>query len=80
MHMVAHHGSDQATFLSILSASDREGATTYAARVRRDLQNPRGVPAHDGVSVGLATFDMSMRSPDELVKKAALSLEQAAAA
>lgn len=79
MHLTAMHGAEDGTFLSILSASDREGAAIYAARLRRDLMRIEGLPGHDGVSIGVASFDLSMASPKELVRKAARAVEQGAA-
>ena len=79
MHLTARHGGREGTFLTILSGSDREGATIYASRLRRDLMNLKGVPAHGGVSIGIAEFDMSLGSPRELIRKAAFALERGAA-
>jgi diguanylate cyclase (GGDEF)-like protein len=79
MHVTARHSGREGTFLTILSASEREGATVYASRLRRDLMNLKGVPAYGGVSIGIATFDMSLESPKELIRKAAFALEQGAA-
>jgi GGDEF domain-containing protein len=80
MHVAARHGGREGTFLSILSDSGSEGATIYAARLRRDLLRLQGMPEPEGVSVGIASFDMSMGSPGELVRKAAFALEKGAAA
>lgn len=79
MHLTAHHGAREGTFLSILSASDREGAAVYAARLRRDLMRLEGLPEHDGVSIGVASFDLSMASPKQLVRRAESAMEQGAA-
>lgn len=74
MHLTALHGGREGTFVSILSASDREGASVYAARIRRALMRVEGLPAHEGVSVGVASFDLSMASPTELVRRAEFAL------
>lgn len=79
MNLTAHHGRE-GTFLSILSGTDSDGAAVYAARVRRDLMRLNGVPAHGGVSIGIAAFDPEMETPRELVRKAAFALERGAAA
>lgn len=76
MHLTALHGGREGTFLSILSASDREGASVYAARIRRALVRVEGLPAHEGVSVGVASFDLSMASPTELVRRAEYALDK----
>jgi diguanylate cyclase (GGDEF)-like protein len=79
MHLTARHSGREGTFMSILSATDREGAAIYASRLRRDLMQIKGVPAHGAVSIGIASFDLSMESPRELVRKAAFALERGAA-
>lgn len=76
MHLAARHEGDEAAFLAILSGSDREGATVYAARVRRELMRLPGVPEPEGVSVGIASFDQSLESPGALLAKAALALNK----
>lgn len=80
MHLAARHAGDPATFLSILSGSDRRGATVYATRVRRELLRLSGLPRPVAVSVGIASFDMSMTSPRDLVRQAAFALKKGAAA
>lgn len=80
MHLTALHGDTEGTFLAILSASDREGAAVYAARLRRDLMRIGGLPEHDGVSIGIAPYDLSMASPSELVRNAAYAMAKGAAA
>lgn len=79
MHLVARHAGEEGMFLCILSGSNREGATVFASRVRRDLLHPKGVPAHAGVSVGIASFDASMSSPRDLLRQASFALEKGAA-
>lgn len=80
MHLAAHHAGEEATFLSILAGSDREGAATYATRVRRELLRLKGLPDPEGVSVGVAAFDMSMKSPGALLRQAEFALKKGAAA
>lgn len=80
MHLAARHDGDEAMFLSILSGSDRDGATVYATRVRREMLRHPGLPEPAGVSVGIASFDLSMKSPAELLRQAEFALEKGAAA
>lgn len=80
MHLTARHGGRDGTFLSVLSASDRQGAAVYAARLRRDLVQPTGLPAPDGVSIGIASYDMGMASPSDLVRTAEYAMEKGAEA
>lgn len=80
MHVTALHGEREGTFLSILSASDREGAAVYAARLRRALMRLPGLPEHAGASIGIASYDVSMASPSELVRNAAFAMAKGAAA
>lgn len=80
MHLTARHGGREGTFLSILSASDRRGAAVYAARLRRDLIRPPGLPEHDGVGIGIASYDRGMASAAELVSKAKFAMEKGAEA
>lgn len=80
MHLAAPHGVREGTFLSILSGSDLEGAGVYAARLRNDLMQLKGLPPHQGVSMGIAAFEMSMASPGDLVRRAAYALEKGSAA
>lgn len=80
MHLASRHDGDEAMFLSILSGSEREGAAIYAARVRREMLRHPGLPDPAGISVGIASFDLSMRSPAELLRQAEFALDKAAAA
>lgn len=80
MHMTARSAKEPGTFVSILSGVDREGATIYATRVRRDLMRIRGLPRPVGISVGIAAHDMTMASARDLVRKAAFALKKGAAA
>jgi GGDEF domain-containing protein len=79
MHVAAARGPE-GTFLSILSGSDLQGAGVYAARLRADLMQPRSLPPIEGVSIGIAAFDVSMESPGDLVRRAAYALEKGAEA
>lgn len=79
MHLTAHH-REPGTFLSILSGVDRKGAGVYATRVRRDLLAISGLPRPAGVTVGVATYDFSMASPDDLVRRAQFALRKGSAA
>lgn len=80
MHLTARQAGRDGTFLSILSASDPEGAAVYAARLRRDLLRLPGLPDHDGVSIGIASYDRGMASPSELIRNATYAMEKGAAA
>lgn len=80
MHVASRHSGRPGTFVSILSGSDAEGASVYAARLRRDLMGTKRLPVPDGVSIGIASFDLSMTSPQDLVRKATYALEKGAAA
>lgn len=80
MHVASRHSHRPGTFLSILSGCDAEGASVYAARLRRDLMTVKGLPVPEGVSIGIASFDLSMKSPKELVKKVTYALEKGTAA
>ena len=80
MHLAARHSADEATFLAILSGSDLEGATVYATKVRRDLLRLQGVPVLAGVSVGIASYDVGMTTPRELIRQAAIALDRGSAA
>jgi diguanylate cyclase (GGDEF)-like protein len=58
-------------FISILAASDTEGALIFADRIRVVLLNtPLPTGAKLTVSAGVATYHPSMRSPDELLAAA----------
>jgi diguanylate cyclase (GGDEF)-like protein len=77
MHMAAHHGRGEGTYLAILSGMDLDGACVYARRIRRDLTSLRGLPEPPNVSVGIVAYDMSMSSPAELVEQAERALAKA---
>jgi GGDEF domain-containing protein len=79
MHITAHHGPGDATFVSILSDIGVEGACIFAKRARRELMNLPGaeLPA---VSAAVVGFDVSMASPAELLERADRALAKAAEA
>ena len=77
MHVVAEH-TEPGTFISILSGIDRRGAAIYATRMRRGLLQLKGLPSPSGIGVGVAEFDMSMESPDDIVRRAAIGLRRGA--
>lgn len=80
MHLAARYAGDPGTFISILSSVERDGAAVYATRVRRDLLRIQGVPRPVGISVGIAAYNMSMKSPQQLLRHATFALEKGAAA
>lgn len=80
MHLTARYAGDPGTFLSVLSGVERDGAAVYATRVRRDLLRIQGVPRPVGISVGIAAYDMSMKSPQQLLRRAAFALKKGTAA
>lgn len=80
MHLAAHYSGDPGTFVSILSGVDRNGAAVYATRVRRDLLRLPGLPRPLGISVGIAAYGMSMKSPGQLLRQAEFALKKGAAA
>lgn len=77
MHLTAHLGRGDGTYLSILSGMEPEGACVYAQRVRREILALRGVPQVPPVSVGIVPFDMSMKSPEALLEQAHRALSKA---
>lgn len=64
-------------FLTILAGSDGEGSVVFAERVRAALRAIRLSEGSLTVSAGVATFDPSMRSPDELLAGADHALHEA---
>ena len=79
MHIAAAHARE-GMFLAVLSGSDLQGAGVYAARLRADLMQPKALPPFDGVSIGIAAFDVSMESPGDLIRRAMYALEKGAEA
>lgn len=76
MNLAARYGGDE--FICVLSDTDQEGAALHAGRVMRAVRRDdvmRGI----GVTAGLALYEPSMRSPDELIRKADLDLYSAKA-
>lgn len=73
--LAAHHGVRTGTFLAVLVDSDAKGAEVYVSRLRPDLADLPGLPPHDGVSVGIATFEPGMRSPADLLRVATQALD-----
>lgn len=78
MHLAARYGTRPGTFLSILSGIDGDGAAVYGARVRREISAVHGVPRPTAVNVGIAVFDMSLESPEELLRRAEYALGRGA--
>ena len=78
MDLAALHGPEPGTFLALLSGSDAEGAKVYAARVRKDLMDLKGVAPPEGVRFGIAAVEPTMGSAEELVRKATWALERSA--
>jgi diguanylate cyclase (GGDEF)-like protein len=76
MHLTARYGADPTAFITILSGQQREGATVYAKRVRHALRKISGMPRTAAVSVGIACFDLSMESPQQLINQAHFALER----
>jgi GGDEF domain-containing protein len=79
MHTTAHHGSDDATFIAILSDIGVEGACVFAKRARRELMNLPGVET-PAVSAAVVGFDLSMASPADLLLRAERALAKASEA
>jgi diguanylate cyclase (GGDEF)-like protein len=80
MHLTAHHGQQDGTFLSILSGMDLDGACVYGKRIRHALMTLPGLPTIPPISMGIVAFDMSMTSPGALVEQAERALERGAEA
>lgn len=64
-------------FLTILSDVPLDGACTFAARVRREYATLLRPDEPRSLSAGVAAFDLSMRSPAELVSRAERALARA---
>jgi diguanylate cyclase (GGDEF)-like protein len=82
MNLSARH-DDNGTFVSILSGQSPAGARIFAERVQKDLQALEVAGRPQRVSVGIAAYDMHIKSPGHLViaaEKAVRSAEQAGAA
>ncbi|HSJ05522.1 MAG TPA: diguanylate cyclase [Longimicrobiales bacterium] len=74
MHMTAHHGRHDGTFISILSDVPLDGACTFAKRARRELASLPGMPEPLVVTASVVPYDVSMSSPRELVDAAERAL------
>lgn len=78
MHVAALQ-DEPGLYLSIMSDQDLDGACVYAAKVRRELMALSGLPAVPPISVGVATYDLSMRDARELLAQAERALEKGSA-
>lgn len=76
MHVSAHYRID-GTYLTILSGSHPKGASVYARRLRKDLLRMPGVPAPSAVSAAVVPFDLSMRTPGDLLSQTERALRTA---
>jgi diguanylate cyclase (GGDEF)-like protein len=74
MHMTAHHGRHEGTFISILSDVPLDGACIFAKRVRRELASLPGMPEPLVVTASVVAYDVSMSSPRDLVEAAERAL------
>jgi diguanylate cyclase (GGDEF)-like protein len=79
MHLAAHYGRSETTFLAVLSDVPVAGATVYAKRLRGDFAALTGLPEPVTVSVGLAAFEPDITTPRELLNRAERALERASA-
>jgi diguanylate cyclase (GGDEF)-like protein len=75
MNLSSRFGGEE--FLTVLAGSDEEGALVFAERVRETLASGRLSKGSLTVSAGVAAYHPSMRSPDELIAAADLSLYRA---
>lgn len=64
-------------YLTILSDVSLEGACTFATRVRREYAALLRAGEPKSLSAGVAAFDVSMRSPAELIARAERALARA---
>lgn len=74
MHTAARYGSDVATFLSVMADVDAEGASVYAKKIRRSASAIPGAPEPAVVSVAIASYDLTMSTPAELLEQAERAL------
>lgn len=77
MNVAAHHGSDEATFLCVLSGVPLDGACIFARRLRKDLMTLPGGLRPPSVSTGVVAFDLSLASSQELIGRAERALDKA---
>jgi len=75
MNLSARFGGEE--FLSVLAGTDLEGARVFAERVRGRLRAMKLSQGSITVSVGVANFHPSMKSPDELLAAADQALYRA---
>lgn len=76
MNVSARCRSD-GVFLTILSDVPLEGACTFATRVRREYAALLRPDEPRSISAGVATYDVSMSSPAELIGRAERALARA---
>lgn len=69
--------SGPARFISILDGTDEEGATLFAERVREAFAAASDGEKDLAVSAGIASYQPSMASPDDLLAAAELALQRA---
>lgn len=75
MNLSGRAGS--ARFMSILDGTDEEGATLFAERVREAFRSTAAGEDRLAMSAGVASYQPSMKSPDDLVAAAELALQRA---
>jgi diguanylate cyclase (GGDEF)-like protein len=75
MNLAARHGGEE--FLCVLSSAAAEDALVFVGKVRAELRGA-DIPCEPvTVSAGVATYDRSMTSPDDLLAAADRALYQA---
>src|SRR5690606_11786644 len=70
---------DDGTFLTILADVPLEGACTFAMRIRREYAALLRSDEPRSLSAGVATYDVSMGDPVELIARAERALDRAQA-
>jgi putative two-component system response regulator len=75
MNLSSRFGGEE--FLSVMAGTGVDGALVFAERVRARLKATRLARGSLTVSAGVACFDKTMRSPDELLAAADHALYQA---